>query len=328
MTAGQTPPAANRPKLISFVVPVHNEVKNIPLLLQEVRQVAEKTHYNYEILFVNDGSTDGSTGLLDRLARVHPHIRHIEFSRNFGKEAATTAGLHAARGDAAICFDADLQHPLKLIPEFIKRWEAGADVVIGVRKKSKSDGIIKRVGSYWFYKIINLISDIEIVPQSTDYRLVDRAVLDQFNAFPERGRMTRGLIDWLGFQREFIYFDANERLHGRPAYGVIRLTRLAINSFLSFSLFPLRLAMYLGIVIVLLSGSLGVVMLYALLDTEDGWYFTGPAMLATIILFLVGIVLICLGLLAFYIGQIYQEVQGRPLYVVRERKSHAELEHN
>lgn len=319
MTPYSSTPARLTGKLISFIVPVHNEVKNIPLLLHEVQQVAKGGHYDYELIFVNDGSTDGSTAVIDMMADAHPEIRHIEFSRNFGKEAATTAGLHAARGDAAICFDADLQHPLKLIPEFIRKWEEGADVVVGVRRQSKSDGLVKRLGSYWFYKIINQISETQIVPQSTDYRLIDRAVLDQFNTFPERGRLTRGLIDWLGFKREYIAFDAAERQHGNPAYGIVRLTRLAINSFLSFSLFPLRLAMYLGIVIVLLSGALGSVMLYALFDTTDQFYFTGPAMLATAILFLVGVVLVCQGLLAFYIGQIYQEVQGRPLYVVRSR---------
>src|SRR3989344_977649 len=158
--------------------------------------------YDFDLLFVNDGSTDGSSAFLAQEARRDPRIRYLEFSRNFGKEAATTAGLHACTGNAAILIDADLQHPVELIPEFVRRWEAGVEIVVGVRAESVSDTALKRAGSRLFYRLMRLIADTELVPHATDFRLLDRIVVDEFNRFTERERMTRGLIDWLGLPRQ------------------------------------------------------------------------------------------------------------------------------
>jgi dolichol-phosphate mannosyltransferase len=277
--------------------------------------------YQYEIIFVNDGSTDGTKDQIDDLARDDPRIIPLEFPRNFGKEIAVTAGLHHARGEAAIILDSDLQHPVELIPSFLAKWREGSDVVIGVRNRSRSDGFIRKLGSTCFYNILNLICDPKLIPQSTDYRLVDRAVIDEFNNFTERNRITRGLIDWLGFTHDFLYFDANARQHGRASYSKTKLIHLALTSFISLSLVPLRLAACLGVVIVFLSGILGIVMLVDRYIRSLGFNFSGPAILANIVLFLVGLLLISIGLLAFYIGHIYQEVQNRPLYVLRKRQN-------
>jgi dolichol-phosphate mannosyltransferase len=208
---------------------------------------------------------------------------------------------------------------VELIPRFVKAWENGADVVVGVRRANQGEGLVKRYGSYWFYKIINSISDTEIISQATDYRLIDRMVMDEFNRLKEKNRMTRALIDWLGFRRQYIYFKANERRYGTASYSFWKLVRLAFNSMVSFSLFPLRLAGYLGIIITLLSGTLGVFIFITDFVTGS-MNFSGPAILAVIILFLIGIVLICLGLIALYIANIYTEVNNRPMYVIRKRR--------
>lgn len=306
-------------KYISIVVPIYNEERNIPVFHQRVSEVLGALPYDYEIIFVNDGSVDSSHRKVRQIARAHSRVKYIELSRNFGKEIATTAGIHASRGDAAIIIDADLQHPVELIPEFIGRWEQGAEIVVGVRRKTRSDTVVKRVGSRLFYRIMNLISETTFTPNSTDYRLIDRKVIEEFNKFTEKERMTRGLIDWLGFKRDTVHFEANERLHGEASYSLRKLIGLAFSSLISHSLFPLRIASYLGVFITVLAAILGAVMLVDYYFDAWRFSFSGPAMLATLILFLVGIVLISLGLLAFYIAHIFKEAQNRPLYVVRRK---------
>lgn len=306
-------------QLLSIIIPLHNEADNIDPFLQEFGRIEPQLgHLALELIFVNDGSTDTSRARILRAQAEDARIRYIEFSRNFGKEAATTAGLHHAKGDGALLIDADLQHPIILIPEFVAKWQAGFEVVIGVRKHSKSDGIIRKVGSYFFYKILNIISDSAVIPQATDFRLIDRLVIDEFNRLSEHSRITRGLIDWLGFRRALIYFEANERENGVPAYRLSKLIHLALAGFVTSSTLPLRLAAYLGAIITSLSGLLGFIEFLDRFILHWGLNFTGTAILATITLFLVGVILMSLGLLAFYIEHIFRDTQSRPIYVVRE----------
>lgn len=307
-------------RLISFIVPAHNEEQNIPLVYANLKKVLQGSEYNYELIFVDDGSTDKTSEKANEIIRRDKRVRLIRFSRNFGKEASTSCGIHASKGDAVMMIDADLQHPPEIIPEFIKKWEEGAQVVIGVRKENKSGNNFKKFCSGFFYIIINTISDTNIVPQATDFRLIDRIVVDEFNRLTERNRITRGLIDWLGFKRDFIYFDANGRKFGKEAYSFIKLIQLAVFSITTHSYFPLKLAGYLGIVIVALSAPLGLFIFiekYVLHDPHH-YNFSGSAILAVILLFLVGIVLICLGLMALYIANIQNEVINRPMYVVKK----------
>lgn len=315
-------------KLVSIIVPVYNEEQNVPLFFKTLEsELAKIANYDFEIIFVNDGSTDGTLKELNKATHVVPSgvegsnkfkTRIIDFSRNFGKEAATSAGLIECQGDAAIMIDADLQHPAEKISEFIAKWEGGAEVVIGVREKNKSDGLTKKLGSWLFYKIINKISEMELVSGATDFRLLDRAVIDEFKKLTERNRMTRALVDWMGFRRKYIYFKANERIHGKPSYSLWKLTKLAFASMVSLSLFPLRLAGYLGIIITIFAGLLGAYMLFTnyIIGSIN---FSAPAILAVIIVFLMGIVLICLGLIALYIANIHGEVIGRPMYIIRKK---------
>lgn len=310
-------------QLISVVVPVFNEQKNIPRLHAELtKQIKQLKQFDFEILFVDDGSNDKSVATVEELLSQHKNVRLVELSRNFGKEVATTAGLHACAGDAAIIIDADLEHPVNLLPEFIAKWQAGAEVVVGIRKSHTKKSSGKKLRSWFFYKILNSMSETKVMPNSTDYRLLDRVVIDEFNRFTERNRITRGLIDWLGFKREYIHFTAGVRDGDAPSYSTSKLIRLALDSFVSLSLLPLKMAGYIGMIITTLAGTLGLFIFVEryLLGDPLGYGFSGPAILAVINLFLVGIVLSCLGLIALYIANIHSEVINRPLYVVRARK--------
>jgi len=306
-------------KLISIIIPIFNEAKNILKLYLELIKILAKLRYDFEIIFVNDGSLDQSQFQVERLKKEDDRIRLINLTRNFGKELATSAGINYCRGDACIMIDADLQHPPALIKQFIAKWENGASVVIGVRKSNKGEGLVKKIGSKAFYKIINKISQTKLVPNATDYRLLDRGVIDQFNKFSERNRMTRALIDWLGFETQYLYFEAGRRTSGQAGYSYFKLLRLAVNSMVSFSLFPLKIAGYLGIIITLLSAPLGLFILIEkyILSDPLSLYISGPAILAVILVFLVGIILISLGLIALYIANIHEEVINRPLYVIK-----------
>jgi len=306
--------------LISIIIPCYNEAEGLAALYAALVQATKDSPEQFEFIFVDDGSKDGTADLVRELTRKSAHVRLIELTRNFGKEIAVTAGIHAARGDAAITIDADLQHPPSLIPELIAAWRAGAEIVVGVRRTGAGHApVLKRAGSALFYRLINAISDVEIRARATDYRLIDRVVIDEFNRFTERGRITRGLIDWLGFRRAYVNFTPAKRYAGTAAYTYYSLINLALASFVSMSLFPLKVAGYVGFIITALSGPLGLFILVEKYMMGDplGLNFSGPAILAVILLFLVGIILIALGLISLYIAVIHIEVTNRPLYVAR-----------
>lgn len=301
---------------------MYNEEDNVQSVHDAIKEVTHNLAYRFEYLFINDGSSDETTERLLQLAQSDPEVVPIELARNFGKEIALTAGLHAAKGDAAIMLDADLQHPPGHIPEFIQKWEKGADVVVGVRKEYKTSWH-KKLMSKLFYSSINKISDITLTPHATDFRLVDRQVIQAFNQFTERNRITRGLFDWLGYRRDFVYFVADERLNGEASYSLPKLIRLGVDSFVGHSLLPLRLAGYIGFLITMISLPLGVFIFvdrYLFDNNLFGLAFSGNAILAVISLFLSGITLTCLGLMSLYIANIHQEVANRPLYVVRPNR--------
>jgi dolichol-phosphate mannosyltransferase len=309
-------------KLISIIIPAFNEEKNIPPLYESIKEVIAKAgDYDFEIIFINDGSEDGSLSQMRKLEKEDSSVKTIDFSRNFGKEMATTAGINSCQGEACIIIDADLQHPAEKMLDFLSKWEEGGEVIIGIRKTNKGEGIVKKVGSYFFYKLINLISETKIIPNATDFRLLDRVVIEEFNKLTEKTRITRGLIEWLGFRREFVYFDANPRINGRASYGTLKLFKLAFSSIISLTFFPLKIAGYLGIFITVISGALGIFIFITGYITKTMFY-TGPAVLAVLILFLIGIVLICLGFIALYIANIHAEVGNRPMYIVRRDKHH------
>jgi glycosyltransferase involved in cell wall biosynthesis len=315
----------SRQRLLSVIVPIYNESANIAPLYRAVTDQLKNLDYDYELMFVDDGSDDDSLERLAKIAKRDKKVRVLEFARNFGKESAVTAGLHSAAGDAVILMDADLQHPPDRVKQFVSKWENGSDVVVGLRRYSNDEGWLKRKSSALFYRLFGMFSDTNITPHATDFRLLDRSVVDTYNELSEHSRITRGLIDWLGYRRSYIKFEAPPRLHGEASYSFTKLFKLAVDTFTAHSLVPLKLAGYLGLVILLISGPLGLFMAYdKYISSMGSFNFTGTAMLAVIILFLVGIILASLGLISLYVARIHEEVMGRPLYVVRREISEEE----
>lgn len=305
--------------LVSIVIPVFNEAEGLDafhatLLMPHL----EKVKTPYEVIYVNDGSTDTTLEQLSHIAENNSHVKVVALSRNFGKEVATSAGIQFASGDAIIIMDSDGQHPPELISEFIAKWKAGAQVVIGVRTTNQKEGAIKKWGSKLFYRLFNGVNGVQMQPGSTDYRLIDAAVRREFIKLPEHNRITRGLIDWLGFKRDYIYFNAPARLAGKASYSSSKLVGLAMNSFVSLSLKPLFLLAWGGFIITLLSLAAGVFMFIEqfLLGDPLELDFSGAALLGIFISFLVGLVLTSQGVLAIYLSHIHTHAQGRPLFVV------------
>lgn len=310
-------------KLISVIIPIYNEAPNISHLYRALTSAIQTVPHSFEFLFVDDGSSDDSLRQLRRIARKDKRTRIIELARNFGKEIAVTAGIHKARGDAAIIMDADLQHPPKLLPQFIDEWEKGADVVVGVKEYSKDETWLKRVTSRGFYTVLGKVSAASITPHASDFRLINRQVIDTFKQFTERNRMTRGLIDWAGFKRHYIHFKVPPRQYGEAGYSYRKLLGLALNSFTAYSLLPLKFAGWLGWIILVASSVLGgfvFVEKYLLRDPMN-LQISGSAILAIILLFLVGVVLVCMGFIALYIARIHDEVTNRPLFIVKKEHS-------
>lgn len=308
-------------KLVSVVIPVYNEAENLPTLYEELDKHTKRlTKYDFEIIFVDDGSRDNSALTASQIANESSSVRVVQLARNFGKEAAVSAGLREAKGDAVMIMDADLQMPPRLIGKFLERWERGDEVVVGVFAE-RSMSYFKKLGARFFYKIMQFMAKGSITPNATDFRLLDREVVDAFNQLTEHNRITRGLIDWLGFKRSYIRFKQQPRLHGEPAYTYQKLISLAMNSFTNYSLVPLKLAGYLGVFILLISIPAGIFMYIEryILNDPLKLLFTGTDMLAVMILFLVGVMLACMGLIALYIAHIHDEVANRPLYITRRK---------
>lgn len=310
-------------KTISIVIPIYNEAPNVTPLYKTLTSILRSLPHQFELIFVDDGSSDDSVKKLRQVAKKDKRAKVIELARNFGKEIAVTAGLHKAKGDAAIIMDADLQHPPELLPQFVKEWEKGADVVVGVKRYSKDESWFKKVSSSGFYTLLGKVTSATITPHASDFRLINRKVIDTFKTFTERNRITRGLIDWAGFDRRYIYFEAPPRLHGEAGYSYRKLFGLAMNSFTAYSMLPLKIASWLGWIILVTSSLLGafvVVEKYILGDPMQ-LEIRGTAILAILLLFLVGVVLICLGFVALYIARIHEEVINRPLYVVKNEEN-------
>lgn len=305
------------PKKISVIIPVFNEEKNLDPLFAEISAVFANLNYAAEIIFINDGSTDKSVEILENIARNNEQVKVLDFSRNFGKEVATSAGCHFSRGDAVITMDADLQHPPQIISELIRKWEEGFEVVYTVRQENKGASLTKKITSSLYYWLFNKISSVNSEPHSTDFRLMDKKVIDEFKKFSERSRIFRGIIDWMGYKRARIEFTAPERNSGKISYSYRKLFALAINSITAFSLLPLRIAGYFGIFITIISSI--VLLIIALSEIFNFTVFSPITIIAVANTFLMGVVLICLGFIALYIARIHDESSGRPLYIIRNK---------
>jgi glycosyltransferase involved in cell wall biosynthesis len=311
--------------ILSIVIPAYNESEVINSFYDQLLlPVLKKNNItDYELLFVNDGSRDDTLKKLQAISNKNSKVKIVNLSKNFGKEIAVTAGIHNAKGDAIIIMDSDGQHPPSLIPEFIKKWNEGAQVVVGVRNSNQKEGVIKKWGSKVFYRLFNATSGAEIVPRSTDFRLIDRVVANEFLKFTERQRITRGLIDWLGFKRTYIEFDSPARMAGEASYKTSQLFKLAMNSFTSLSLKPLFFFGWIGVMITGFSLIIGIFIFIEqfMLGDPLSLNFTGSALLGIFISFLIGIVLTSQGMIAVYLSHVHSQSQGRPLFVIDERES-------
>lgn len=316
--------ARTTPATLSVVVAAYNEEAVIGEFHSRLKAVLTSIPYDHEIIVVDDGSVDGTVERLSALRNQDGRLRLLELSRNFGKEAAISAGIAHARGDAIILMDADLEHPPEVLPELLARWEAGAEVVIGVRNPRRREGIIRRASSRAFAHLMNAISEVSAPVRATDFRLIDRIVADEFDKLVEQKRLARSLIDWLGFRRAYVPFDAGLR-KGKSRYGHRQLVASALAAIVAHSRVPLYVAGYLGGATILLSLLMGGFVLVEQIVLRDPirMAVSGTAMLSILTLFLDGLLLSCLGLMGLYVGTIREEIAGRPLYIVRPTRSRA-----
>lgn len=303
-------------KKISFVVPVFNEEENIHEFHRRLTQVMAPLPYDYEILFIDDGSRDRTSLLIRELAEKDPHVQGYVFARNFGHQLALTCGLDQSTGDAVISMDGDLQHPPEMVPDLLKKWEEGYEIVQTVRKSTEDATWFKSITSRLYYKLINSMSEVRITPGGSDFRLMDRKAVDALNRFRERARFIRGMVNNLGFRYTTLEFVAPPRFAGHSKFSLRKMLRFALDGITAFSRVPLRLALYVGCIAglgsILLIGHV-IYVKYIVQDAVPGW-----TTLAAAEFFLGGVELIGIGIVGEYMGRIFDEVKQRPLYIIRE----------
>ena len=300
----------------SIVAPIFNELKNIPELYRRVQIVMSSMHETWELVLVDDGSTDGSTEVISSLAQQDKHVRPVIFARNFGHQVAITAGWDYARGDAVIIMDADLQDPPEIIPELAVKWREGYELVYAVRAEREGETWFKKLTASLFYRIVHRITDVKIPVDTGDFRLMDRKVVNVLKTMHERHRFPRGMSAWVGFRQIGVPYTRATRFSGTTKYPFNKMLKLALNAITGFSYLPLQLATYFGFA----SAGLAIIAIPVVIFMrliEQG-AFLGQATTLIAVLFLGGVQLISLGVLGEYLGRIYDEVKGRPLYIVRD----------
>ncbi|QWU47930.1 glycosyltransferase family 2 protein [Bacillus sp. NP247] len=303
-------------KLISVVVPMYFEEEVAQECYNRLKSVMLQNNINYEFVFVNDGSTDRTMEILSEIAANDYRTKIVNFARNFGHQVAVTAGIAAAKGDAIVIIDADLQDPPEVIPELIAKWEEGYEVVYAKRKQRKGETWFKLLTAKYFYKFLNYMSDIDIPKDTGDFRIIDRKVADVFNQMTERNRFIRGMMSWVGFRQTYVEYERDERFAGETKYPLKKMIKFASDGIIAFSTKPLRIVMSLGLLSVLISIA---VLLYTITvkiignDTQTGW-----ASIMVAITFFSGIQLLGLGIVGQYIARIYDESKNRPIYIVKE----------
>ena len=301
---------------LSCVIPCCNEAANLASLLPLLSDALTECAARWEVILVDDGSTDTTALLLASWARL-PGFRVIQLSRNFGKEAALTAGLQAASGDVVVMMDADLQHPPSLIPRFVEHWQGGADVVFAVREDRRDESAFKRVGARWFYALVNAADRFEVPAGAGDFRLMDRKVVDALLSLPERNRFMKGLYSWVGFAAVSVPYVPQARAHGHSHFSPLRLIRLSLDGLTAFTTWPLRAVSVVGFALAMLAFVYGAYLTgsYFLYGHDvSGW----TTIVVSLMLF-AGIQLISLGIVGEYIGRIFEEVKARPLFVIKHQ---------
>lgn len=306
-------------KKISIVIPAHNEEGNIFLIHQRIKKVfSELQNYHFEIIFVNDGSRDQTQAKIEELATQFEEVKFIEFSRNFGHQPAVKAGIDRSNANAVISMDADLQHPPELIPDMIKKWEEGFDIVYTIRTYPKEISAFKRKTSSLYYKFLSKISDVNLREGGgSDFRLMDSSVVDVVRNMNESDIFLRGLSNWMGFRQTGIHFTASERAFGESSYNLQKMMRFAFTGITAFSVKPLYLAAYLGFIFSAIA-VLGYG-IYVIHSFVSGTEISGWASLIMTVVFFGGIQLIILGIIGIYLGKIFKQVKERPNYIIRSK---------
>jgi glycosyltransferase involved in cell wall biosynthesis len=300
--------------IVSVVIPVYDELQNLPLLYKRLTAVLERSEPSYEIIFVNDGSRDGSADELREMGAKDCRVVIIELARNFGHQVAISAGLDYALGSAVIVMDADLQDPPEVLPEFIAKWHEGYEVVYAIRQHRK-EGWFKRAAYKVFYRLLQRVANITIPLDSGDFCIMDRRVVELLNGMPERNRFVRGIRSWVGLSQVGLEYARQPRYAGKPKYTLSRLVYLALDGLVSFSFLPLRAITIVGFAVSLISIVLAII--YAIQKLTVGLSPAGFATTIVAILFLAGVQLVTIGVIGEYVGRIFEEVKQRPLYVVR-----------
>ncbi len=301
---------------LSVVVPLYNEEEVIRESYKQLAEVLKSSGETYELIFVNDGSRDKTWEIALGLAEKDENLKLIGFSRNFGHQPAITAGMNKAVGDAIIVIDADLQDPPKVMLEMLKKWREGYAVVYGRRTVRKGETFFKKVTAKVFYRTLNAMTDVDIPVDAGDFRLLDRSVVEALKALPERNRYVRGLVSWVGFKQTFVEYVREERFAGETKYPLKKMLKLATDALTSFSYKPLKLSIYVGVIISLISFLALLGILIQRVFFPETVELSGWASLAVISLFFNGIVLVMLGIIGEYIGRIYDETKGRPQYII------------
>lgn len=302
--------------IFSIIAPIYNELANLPELHRRVANVMEQTGESWELILVDDGSTDGSSQAIEQMAEQDERVKPVIFARNFGHQIAVTAGLDYCQGKAVVIIDADLQDPPEVILDMIAKWHEGFDVVYAVRAEREGESWFKLFTASLFYRIIYRITDVNIPLDTGDFRLLDRQVVDVLNQMRERHRFLRGMSAWVGFKQVGISYRRAARLAGETKYPFKKMLRLAINAVTGFSYFPLQVATYMGFFSAGLSIiAIPIVVIGRLAGSQA---FFGQATTLIAVLFLGGVQLISLGILGEYVGRLYDEAKGRPLYIVRQ----------
>jgi polyisoprenyl-phosphate glycosyltransferase len=306
------------PTLLSVVAPVYNEQELVELFVRRTCDAVANYAFAFELVIVNDGSSDATPELLDRIAASDRRVRVVHLSRNFGHQAALTAGLEHAAGDVVVMIDADLQDPPELIPTMVARWEEGADVVYAVRREREGESAFKLATASWFYKLFDKLAQVDLEPNSGDFRLLDRRALDALLTMTERSRFLRGMTVWVGFTQTAVPYERDARHAGETKYTLRKMLRFSLDAIASFSHLPLQLATYVG----LFSAGLAFVAIPVVIGLHfAGSYLPGFGSLTIAILLLGGIQLIAIGVIGEYVGRIYDEVKHRPLYIVRDERN-------
>jgi len=301
---------------LSVIVPCFNEADNLNQLLPRLQAVLETLVQDWEVILVDDGSHDHTHELFEFWSGK-PGFHAIQLSRNFGKEAALTAGLEAARGEAAVMMDADLQHSPELIPAMLAQWKNGYDVVYAVREHRKDESLLKRLGSRWFYRLVNAGGRFEVPPDAGDFRLMDRAAIDALLSLPERNRFMKGMYAWVGFETTEIGYVPEPRGNGRSAFSPFRLLSFSFDGLTAFTTWPLRVASLVGFGLALLAFCYGGYLVVEYLF--NGHPVPGWTTIVVGLMLMSGIQLIGLGVMGEYVSRIFEEVKGRPLYVIRHQ---------